>query len=205
MTPKTLALVIGLLTCSQALAQSCPDIQIKQAPWTGTPLHEAIHANDVDRARRLIGTSTIDVRDSFGNTPLVYALTPAEALEPAGIVSAARTRALVAAENKARQAIASALIAKGADVNMTGARGVTPLMKLAAAGYAPGAEIRLARQLLNAGANLNARDDFGSTALLVAARHRKSELVELLLSKGADPTAANCRGETAASFLGSKK
>jgi ankyrin repeat protein len=202
---RNIILIVSLLIASEVLAQTCPEIHLSQGVWMGTPLHDAIHANDIDGAQRLMSASTINARDSFGNTPLVYALTPSQALEPAGIVSEKRARALILAENKARFAIVSALLSKGAAVNEPGALGVTPLMKLANGGYAPDVERRLAERFLKAGANVNAQDDFGLTALIVAAQRGKTSLVTLLLASGADPTIANCRGETAGSFLPIKK
>jgi ankyrin repeat protein len=47
---------------------------------------------------------------------------------------------------------------------------------------------------------VNARDDFGTTALMLAARRGKNALVKVLLSKGADPVLKNCHGDSAASL-----
>lgn len=74
-------------------------------------------------------------------------------------------------------------------------------MMLANAGYALDIDRRLARKFLSAGADVDAKDDFGSTALIVAAQHRRADLVKLLLSKGADSSITNCRGESAALLL----
>jgi ankyrin repeat protein len=199
---KNVLLAIALALPSQVHAQSCPEIETKQpAAWSGTPLHEAIIADDVDRSRRLISAATVNVPDAYGNPPLVLALELPEMGEPAGIVSDGKRRALILTQAKARETIASALISGGADVNAPGAYGITPLMNLVGVGFTPDAEFRLARQLLKAGANVDARDDFGSTALLIAAQRARSKLVGLLLSAGADPNITNCRGEAAASLL----
>jgi ankyrin repeat protein len=199
---KNILLAIGLLVSSQVHAQPCPEIEIRpRDSWSGTPLHAAILDDDVERARRLISASTVNVRDSSGNPPLVLALRISELLEPAGIVSASKRRALILAQAKAREAIASALISGGADVNALGDYDITPLLTLVRSGYAPDAEVRLALQLLKAGANVDARDRFGSTALLTATQRLRSDLVRLFLSAGADPNIANCRGESAALFF----
>jgi ankyrin repeat protein len=181
-------------------AERCPEVKREEAAWKGTPLHEAIRRNDAAAAQRFMTAAMLDARDSFGNTPLVAALTPAELLEPAGLVSADKRRALIQAENTARQEIVSALLAKGARVNEPGAGGITPLMQLAAWGYSPAADRRLAEQLLRSGANINARDESLSTALMFAARRGKVDLVTLLLSKGADAKMKNCHDKTAASL-----
>jgi hypothetical protein len=198
---KQVLLAIALLVPSQAHAQACPEIEITQGAWSGTPLHKAILADDVERARRLISASTVNVPDSHGDPPLVLALTLTELLEPAGIVSAGKRRALRLVQAKAREAIASAVISGGADVNAPGAHGATPLTRLVSGGFAPEAEVRLAQQLLKAGAKIDAQDGFGSTALLIAAQRGRKDLVKLFLSAGADPNITNCRREAAASLL----
>jgi ankyrin repeat protein len=198
---KNILLAITLLVPSQVHAQPCSKIEIRQDAWSGMPLHKAILANDVEGAQRLISASTVNVPDSYGDPPLVLALTLSELLEPAGIVSASKSHTLLLAQAKAREAIVSALISGGADVNAPGAHGITPLSRLVSGGYAPDAEVRLAQQLLKAGANVDARDDFGSTALLIAAQRRRSDVVRLFLSAGADPNFTNCRGESAALLL----
>lgn len=73
-------------------------------------------------------------------------------------------------------------------------------MQLAAWGYSPSVDCRLAQQLLDRGANVNAADDSGTTAPMLAARRGKKELVRLLLSKRADPAIRNCHDDDAASL-----
>ena len=195
-----LLLCVVLISAMAAMAQPCPEVKLQEGPWKGTPLHEAIRRNDAAAAQRLMTAAALNQRDSFGNTPLVAALTPAASLEPAGVLSEGKARARIQAENTARQAIVAALLAKGAAVNEPGAGGSTPLIQLAGWGYSPATDRRLAGQFLRLGANVIARDDFGTTALMLAARRGKMDLVELLISKGADPKAKNCHGETAASL-----
>ena len=48
--------------------------------------------------------------------------------------------------------------------------------------------------LLEAGAYINAKDEFGDTALMIAARNDDYELIETLLHAGADPDIANEKG-----------
>lgn len=52
------------------------------------------------------------------------------------------------------------------------------------------------RRLLDAGSDVNAADDVGSTALHFAAKGESEEVVELLISAGADVNAVNNKGET---------
>lgn len=194
------SIALALASAAGTSTQLCPDARPPQGSWTGTPLHDAIRRNDTSAARRLMTTATINERDNFGNTPLVAALTPSASLEPAGVLSPKKARAQIQAEKAARQAIVEALLAKGASVTEPGSGGTRPLTQLAAWGYSPTVDRRLSEKLLRLGADVNARDEFGTTALMLAARRGKNVLVKVLLSKGADPGLKNCRGESAASL-----
>jgi len=55
---------------------------------------------------------------------------------------------------------------------------------------------RVAVALIEAGADVNSRDDVGATALIVAANKGMTDVVHALLAKGADPKAASRDGET---------
>jgi ankyrin repeat protein len=180
--------------------RACPEFKLPQGPWAGSALHQAIRHNDVKAARRLMNTATVNERDSFGDTPLLAALTRSEPMEPAGIVDARKMEALIQAEFTAHQAIVSALLAKGASATATGRDGTQPLIQLAAWGFSPPVDRRFAQQLLDRGANVNATDDSGTTALMFAAGRGKKDLVKLLLSKQADPAIKNCHGQDAASL-----
>lgn len=76
------------------------------------------------------------------------------------------------------------LIARGADVNATDQRGLTPLMWASANGHAA-----LAEDLLRRGARPDARAASGDTALRLAAANGFLDIVRLLLARGADPGA----------------
>ena len=59
-------------------------------------------------------------------------------------------------------------------------------------------DIATIRTMLENGTDVNAKDDtFGHTALIVASRMGRSEVVELLLAKGADSNVADNYGQTA--------
>ena len=195
-------LLFALLACALGTpAQACPEVSPSAiVDWRGTPLHDAIRHNDVGAFGRLLSAATVNEPDSRGNTPLVAALTPAAVLEPAGVVSMEVARARIAAENAARQTMVAELLAKGAAVNQSGVNGSTPLMQLAAWGFSAAVDRRLAEALLRLGEDVNAEDQFGSTALMLAARRGKMDLVKLLLAKGANHRIKNCHGETASSL-----
>lgn len=57
-------------------------------------------------------------------------------------------------------------------------------------------DVELVQLYLDAGTPVNLKNKYGLTALIVAAQHHFSPLVNLLLSKGADPNAADNGGRT---------
>lgn len=58
-------------------------------------------------------------------------------------------------------------------------------------------DVQVVRRLLELGLPVNLRNEKGWNALTVAAYHQHVELVEFLLSRGADPNSANVKGTTA--------
>jgi ankyrin repeat protein/L-ascorbate metabolism protein UlaG (beta-lactamase superfamily) len=88
-------------------------------------------------------------------------------------------------------ALASHLLERGADPNAPLADGQYPLL-IAAWGDPP---LDLFEYLIKSGADVRA-EWHGWTPLHAAARTEKPELVELLLSKGADPETPNVNGDT---------
>ena len=90
----------------------------------------------------------------------------------------------------------------------TGGPGVPPLAAAAGAGYgegfagnshrhAPGGMLSAVRYLVEElGANVNARDDDGNTAVHHAASRGDIEMIRYLVAKGADVTAVNREGRT---------
>ena len=101
-----------------------------------------------------------------------------------------------------------ALIAGGADVSLTTDDGTTPLMAAAGLGKAtytpreprgvrsPSAEIAV-RALVEAGADVNAINEADFTALHGAAFRGINEVIEYLVTQGADIDARDFRGRTA--------
>ncbi|MBN2312163.1 MAG: ankyrin repeat domain-containing protein [Candidatus Hydrogenedentes bacterium] len=83
------------------------------------------------------------------------------------------------------------LLARGADVNIANADGVTPLHRAATNGMPEACKLLLAR-----GANVNARDKDGRTPVTCCAVNdkRAAETVDLLLAHGADVTIPDNRG-----------
>ena len=89
---------------------------------------------------------------------------------------------------------AKRFLARGADPNDSGFVGMPPIV-LAIVRQ----NVDLVRMMVPRGADVNARDRSGSTALMWAAFNETGDarLVEALLELGADPAAANQAGETA--------
>ena len=93
------------------------------------------------------------------------------------------------------------LLARGARVDQASANGmrVMPLHSAAAA-----CSVVIARLLLERGAPVNAPQGGGFTPLMEAALNGQMELIELLLSSGADPTLRDGDGQSAADHARSR-
>ncbi len=108
-------------------------------PFGVTALMFSLIAGSTDVALKLIEKGAdVNIRDVDGRTALVEALT---------------------SENEVPPEIVEALVRRGADVNVRLAGGLTPLM-IAASG-----DPRIVRILAGAGADVQARDDSGASAL----------------------------------------
>ncbi|MBS1681655.1 MAG: ankyrin repeat domain-containing protein [Bacteroidetes bacterium] len=84
-------------------------------------------------------------------------------------------------------------IAAGSDINVGDPfGGSSPLISASVFG-----KTEIAKALIDAGANLNAQNNEGSTALHTAAFFCRPEIVKMLLEKGADKTIKNKYGTTA--------
>lgn len=148
-----------------------------RALWTGngqsTPLIEAARASDGVALRALLAAgASVNGTDSHGGTALTEAIT-------LGNVENVRL-----------------LLKAGAHVRIqVGAQEYTPLM---IAAMRKNSEI--VSLLLAAGADVNAKDASGASALMWAAyatENAEPRIVHLLLAAGADPSVRNRKGESA--------
>ena len=91
-----------------------------------------------------------------------------------------------------QQDLLRSLIAKGADVNIVGEGGVTPLMTSVIQN-----DVKSVNVLLKAGADVNKADFYSDTALMWAARTGHTKCLEILIESGADVNAMSHYGEAA--------
>ncbi len=110
--------------------------------------------------------------DEFGTTPLLNAVASRPTLVPF-------------------------LLGVGADPNLSGKGGNTPLIEAISPLSLNGKSDSLARFLLKSGAEVNTRGEYGETALMLAAQANSVALAEELLKRGANPNIRDRRGETA--------
>jgi protein-disulfide isomerase len=161
-----------------------------QAPAASAGLHALIRAGDVQAVREwLTAGAAIDVRDSWGRTPLIVALqqgktTIAELLIERGANIAitdawGRTPLLVATQLKNTAAV-RLLLSRGADVNAANKNDITPLIAAAQTG-----NVEAASLLLAAGAAPDRTDNLGWTALMWAANRNDATMIRLLVERGA--------------------
>ena len=133
-----------------------------------SPVHMAIMAHSLpDLARAIAEAANIDELDREGRTALFYA---------------ARDGNIV---------MVSALLGRGSDPNACDRNFETPL-HFAAREYRP----EVAKLLLRAGARIGAQDVHGNTPLwrAVFASRGRAEMIELLVSAGADKSLKNRHG-----------
>lgn len=100
---------------------------------------------------------------------------------------------LIAAAGNREEEITKILLEKGADVNVYGGKWHSTPFMLAAAWLS----LDPVQLILKAGADINAFDNDGDTALILAARSGDSEIVKFLLENGADVMHSNDDGQNA--------
>lgn len=62
-------------------------------------------------------------------------------------------------------------------------------------------DVKKVKELIKAGADVNAKDDRAGTALMLASQNGNNKLVELLIRAGADVNIKNKEGKTAADMV----
>jgi uncharacterized protein len=158
-----------------------------------SPLVQAAREGDIATVRALIAKRA-DVNETSrdGSTALLWAayhsdLAMAQALIAAGATTNTANKygvtPLLQASRTGATPVVQALLRAGADPKVTHPEGETPLM---AASYA--GSLGSVKLLLEANADVNATDTYQKqTALMWAATEGHTEIVEALLTAGADP------------------
>jgi ankyrin repeat protein len=122
---------------------------------------DAVKKSDGNKAIELLGSNPrglVDTKDGDGNTALIIAISRSD-------------------ENWT-----GFLLNKGADPNLAGKGGDTPLIAAARVRFD-----EAARWLLGMGAKVDLNNKMGETPLIVAVQQRDAPLVKLLLEHGANP------------------
>jgi ankyrin repeat protein len=148
-------------------------------------LTTAIEKNDIQKVTELIAQGAdVNAKDSHGATPLMFAAlmerteTAKLLIEKGADVNAKDPEGwtpLIFATRVGQAEIAKLLLEKGADVNAKDTYGWTPLMHAASLG-----DTAIAQILLDKGADANAKNLKGDTALSIAEREKKDDMVILL-------------------------
>jgi ankyrin repeat protein len=127
----------------------------------GYDFTEAVKKSDGDKATQLLESHPkgfVDTKDGEGNTGLLIAI------------------------GRKDEQWTGFLLTKGADPNLAGKGGDTPLIAAARVGFDNAIE-----WLLGLGARVDAPNRAGETPLIVAVQQRETPIVRLLLNAGADP------------------
>src|SRR5262249_10696772 len=155
-----ICLALGI---SAAFAQSRPAANVNQRAVDGsTPLQWAVYEDNVAEVRRLLKAgANVSLANNYGATPMGLAAEVGNA------------------------EIIKLLLEAGADVESTNADGQTALLAVARTG-----NVGAPKVLVGHGAEVDAREKWGGqTALMWASARRHPQMMQLLISKGADVNA----------------
>lgn len=180
----------------QAVLAEGPNIIIDNRRREESGLHMACR-RDNNPLLKVFLSSGADptLRDGSGRTPLHIVKNPEatrllieHGADPVAMLDTGLQPGLTTLENaiqEGRRGVAKVIL-EFADVGFRRGNGKTPLHM--AAEYS---DERLAKLILDKGADIAAEDDRKDTALHLAVPHENTELVRLLLERGADPTILN--------------
>ena len=146
-----------------------------------TPLMRAAASENIEKLKELLEAGAdVGQPDSSGWTALMYAI-PREC--------GGGDSACMSSPN-----FLKTLLAAGADANYSSPHGYTPLM---AAAF----DRRFEKELVKAGANINAQNVDGISALMILASFGKVDEIKAALDAGADPKLRDNQGRTALEYL----
>ncbi len=127
----------------------------------GSNFVDAVKKSDGDTAIGILEThpnGIVDTKDGDGNTGLIIAI------------------------NRSDETWTGYLLNKGADPNLGGKGGDTPLIAAARVGFTQAVE-----WLVRVGAKVDATNRMGETPLIIAVQQHETPIVRLLLDAGANP------------------
>jgi len=180
-----------------ACAQPTPQVDAQTLPqWQGSDLHKAISRQDLVALRKLLKQKADpNEKDNYENTPLL------RVIGPIGHEAKPKPREVILREiekeARFKMSAAEELLKYGADPNIRGIRGLTPLIRVAWSWYGPRRTIRILTLLTDYKADVNLRDELGYSALMCAAQAGRPEVVKFLLKHHANAALTNCEGKTA--------
>lgn len=179
------------------------EIRQERPAHSGALLLKSVNDNDVEQVKQLLASGADpNARDSGSYTPLMNATIKGNTeMVKALLNSGAKIdetnnlneTALLFAIEAGRTELVELLVDKGADMRIKGPPPVGATVLHVAARRNTDREIL--NILLTKAIDLNIRDDYGNTPLMVAAANNVA-VVRLLIDKGADVNAANNKGGT---------
>jgi ankyrin repeat protein/beta-lactamase regulating signal transducer with metallopeptidase domain len=196
------AICVGIgVAFAQTRPAPAPQTSTGEVEKPVTSLHDAVALNDVEEVKRLISAGAdVNAKNEDGWTPLNRGISAqgerikqvAELLINAGADVNARGNPKLMGEARTPLHCATALISKGTDivrllldrganVNVTAERGMTPLH------WAVRNEnLEAVRLLVDKGADFNLKNQEGWTAFSGAALRGRTDMTDLFLRKGVD-------------------
>lgn len=204
MKMSRLALYAVVIACGRSSLATA----LAATPTLDAQFFATLRSGDAHQLRAALdGGADVSARDAKGNTPLLHAAVYRDdacvrlLLDRGADVNATNaagsTALLRAASNFDKLKL---LMERGANVNARSALGHTPLMLAAR----PANSHRAVEFLLGRGADVNATNFFGATALMAAAAGGDAKSVQLLLKRGANPSAQPALSEEGFIFGGGR-
>lgn len=192
-TPLLLACTLGHLGMVELLCDHGADIDLPGKEGATTPLMAATHGKREDIVNLLVNRGAqVGLLDEQGRSALVIAVeAECHAIAKTLLFASGPVERKDQARIALRQAAASGCnetVAMLLGAMDTGARrdAGRALIEAASEGYIP-----IARKLLEFGAGIDTPDDDGATALMVAGAKGQLEMVQFLISNGANPGCAD--------------
>ena len=200
-----------------------PDSDVNNS-WSITPILAAAKYGHTDIVQILFDRGAdINKRDIFGKTSLYYAAENGKVHTVQVLMNLGAELPLAQAAANGQKGVIMTLLAAGANPNMRDSDGHTALVHAAWAGrlgivnillqnganpnewnnlrntplhFCASLTVEVAKKLIDAGADVNAKNIFGFTPLYLSVKCNKIDMVRILMDNGADENIANDLGDT---------